>query len=98
MRSSSCLMAAGCHWMKDCLKPAQLWPDIVLPDQASLWRWASASVSGSTSSSSRHCPAMGFWSRMCLICIMDVEPKIAVLADEDIEEDPDRWCSYPASG
>ena len=25
---------------------------------------------------------------------MDVEPKIAVLADEDIEEDPDRWCSY----
>jgi len=29
---------------------------------------------------------------------MDVEPKIAVLADEDIEEDPDRWCSYTQCG
>lgn len=29
---------------------------------------------------------------------MDVEPKIAVLADEDIEEDPDRWCSYTECG
>jgi hypothetical protein len=35
---------------------------------------------------------------MCLICITDVEPKIAVLADEDIEEDPDRWCSYTECG
>jgi hypothetical protein len=25
-------------------------------------------------------------------------PKIAVLADEDVEEDPDRWCSYTACG
>jgi hypothetical protein len=29
---------------------------------------------------------------------MDVEPKIAVLADEDVEEDPDRWCSYTECG
>jgi hypothetical protein len=29
---------------------------------------------------------------------MDVEPKIAVLADEDLEEDPDRWCSYTECG
>ncbi len=29
---------------------------------------------------------------------MDGAPKIAVLADEDIEEDPDRWCSYTACG
>jgi hypothetical protein len=35
---------------------------------------------------------------MCLICIMDVGPKIAVLADEDLEEDPDRWCSYTEYG
>jgi hypothetical protein len=24
-------MAAGCHWMKDCPKPASLWLDIVPP-------------------------------------------------------------------
>ncbi len=29
---------------------------------------------------------------------MDVGPKIAVLADEDVEEDPDRWCSYTECG
>jgi hypothetical protein len=29
---------------------------------------------------------------------MDVGPKIAVLADEDVEEDPDRWCSYTPCG
>ena len=29
---------------------------------------------------------------------MDVEPKIAVLADEDVEEDPDRWCWYSECG
>jgi hypothetical protein len=29
---------------------------------------------------------------------MDVGPKIAVLADEDLEEDPDRWCSYTEYG
>ena len=29
---------------------------------------------------------------------MDVAPKIAVLADEDVEEDPDRWCSYTECG
>jgi hypothetical protein len=29
---------------------------------------------------------------------MDVEPGIAVLADEDVEEDPDRWCSYTERG
>ena len=29
---------------------------------------------------------------------MDVEPGIAVLADEDVEEDPDRWCSYTPCG
>jgi hypothetical protein len=27
-----------------------------------------------------------------------VGPKIAVLADEDVEEDPDRWCSYTECG
>jgi hypothetical protein len=40
----------------------------------------------------------GFSSKMFWMCIMDVEPKIAVLADEDIEEDPDRWCSYTPCG
>ena len=29
---------------------------------------------------------------------MDVGPKIAVLADEDVEEDPDRWCSSTECG
>lgn len=29
---------------------------------------------------------------------MDVEPGTAVLADEDVEEDPDRWCSYTECG
>lgn len=29
---------------------------------------------------------------------MGEEPKTAVLADEDIEEDPDRWCSYTPYG
>jgi hypothetical protein len=29
---------------------------------------------------------------------MDVEPKIAVLAEEDVEADPDRWCSYTECG
>src|SRR5437016_8585714 len=41
---------------------------------------------------------MGFSSRMCWISIMDVGPKIAVRASEDIEEDPDRWCSYTECG
>src|SRR5438309_5577854 len=41
---------------------------------------------------------MGFSSRMCWISIMDVGPKIAVRASEDIEEDPDRWCSYSECG
>jgi hypothetical protein len=35
---------------------------------------------------------------MSWICIMDVGPKIAVLADEDVEEEPDRWCSYTECG
>jgi hypothetical protein len=29
---------------------------------------------------------------------MDVGPKIAVLAEEDVEEDPDRWCSSTECG
>jgi hypothetical protein len=29
---------------------------------------------------------------------MDGGPKITVLAEEDIEEDPDRWCSYTPCG
>ncbi len=29
---------------------------------------------------------------------MDEEPKIAVLTDEDVEVDPDRWCSSTACG
>jgi len=29
---------------------------------------------------------------------MDVGPKIAVRSSEDIEEDPDRWCSYTECG
>jgi hypothetical protein len=36
--------------------------------------------------------------RISWTSIMDVEPKIAVLADEDIEVDPDRWCSYTECG
>src|SRR5437588_4508199 len=40
----------------------------------------------------------GSWWRMCWLSIMGVELKIAVLADEDIEEDPDRWCSYTECG
>jgi hypothetical protein len=35
---------------------------------------------------------------MSWISIMDVGPKIAMLADEDVEEDPDRWCSYTECG
>src|SRR5438132_9731342 len=41
---------------------------------------------------------MGFSPKISWISIMDVEPKIAVLADEDVEEDPDRWCSYTECG
>ncbi len=35
---------------------------------------------------------------MCWISIRDVGPQIAVLADEDVEEDPDRWCSSTECG
>jgi hypothetical protein len=35
---------------------------------------------------------------MCSISITDEGPGIAVLADEDVEEDPDRWCSYTECG
>src|SRR5438270_7052949 len=42
--------------------------------------------------------ARGSWWRMCSISIMGVALKIAVLADEDVEEDPDRWCSYSECG
>jgi hypothetical protein len=49
-------------------------------------------------SSSRRCPSRGSLLRMCSICITDGRPRIAVLADEDIEEDPDRWCSYTECG
>src|SRR5216683_2404567 len=48
--------------------------------------------------SSRCWVPMGSWWRMSWTSIMDGAPKIAVLADEDIEEDPDRWCSYTACG
>jgi hypothetical protein len=37
---------------------------------------------------------MGSSSRMCSISIMDVEPSRRYSASEDVEEDPDRWCSY----
>jgi hypothetical protein len=55
-------------------------------------------VSGSTNSSSRYCPPMGCSSRMCWISLLDVGPKLAVRASEDIEEDPDRWCSSTECG
>src|SRR5712692_5675428 len=29
---------------------------------------------------------------------MGAEPRTAMLADEDVEEDPDRWCSYTECG
>jgi hypothetical protein len=41
---------------------------------------------------------MAFSPKMSWTSLMDVEPKIAVLADEDVEEDPDRWCSYTECG
>src|SRR5438132_7239974 len=41
---------------------------------------------------------MGFSPKISWISLMDVEPKIAVLADEDVEEDPDLWCSYTECG
>ena len=48
--------------------------------------------------SSRRWMLRGSWWRMCSISLMGVALKIAVLADEDVEEDPDRWCSYTACG
>jgi hypothetical protein len=53
---------------------------------------------GLSPSSSRHLRLPAFWSKMFWMCIMDVGPKIAVLAEEDVEEDPDRWCSYRECG
>jgi hypothetical protein len=41
---------------------------------------------------------MGSWSKMSWTCIRDGEPKIAVLAEEDVEADPDRWCSSTECG
>jgi NUDIX domain len=35
---------------------------------------------------------------MCSISIRGVAMREAVLADEDVEEDPDRWCSYTECG
>jgi hypothetical protein len=35
---------------------------------------------------------------MCLPLYHDGEPKIGVLADEDVEEDPNSWRSYTESG
>src|SRR5215831_16165290 len=84
--------------MRGYLKLASLWPDIAPPRLARGFQWASAWVSGSTNSSSRHCLPRASWSRMSSISIMGEEPRIAVLADEDIEEDPDRWCSYTECG
>jgi len=48
--------------------------------------------------SSRRWMPRGSWWRMCSISLMGVELKIAVLADEDVEEDPDRWCSSTECG
>src|SRR6266496_2255655 len=31
-------------------------------------------------------------------CICIAAPKINALADEDLEQDPDRWCSHTANG
>jgi hypothetical protein len=43
--------------------------------------------------------ADGLPSRGCAFpSIMDVGPKLAVRASEDVEEDPDRWCSYTECG
>lgn len=30
--------------------------------------------------------------------LMGEEPKTAIFAEEDVEEDPDRWCSYTQRG
>jgi hypothetical protein len=41
---------------------------------------------------------MGSWSRMRLPLYHGRGAFEAVLADEDVEEDPDRWCSYTECG
>ncbi len=35
---------------------------------------------------------------MCSISIRDGELREAVLTDEDVEEDPDHWCSFTECG
>src|SRR5260221_6618844 len=67
-------MAVGCNWMQDCLKLVSLWPDTMFPLQAREFQWGSVSVNGSTNSSSPPCPAMGSWSKRCLIFTMGGEP------------------------
>src|SRR5258708_26999491 len=67
-------MAVGCNWMQDCLKLVSLWPDTMFPLQAREFQWGSVSVNGSTNSSSPPCPAMGSWSKRCLISTMGGEP------------------------
>lgn len=45
---------------------------------------------------SLRCLRKDFMPSMCWICIMGAEPLRGTLADEDVEGDPDRWCSYAA--
>src|SRR5215831_939094 len=87
MRRSSCLMEAGCNEMRAYLKSASWWLGTTPPHQARGFRWASASARGCMRSSSRHCRPPASSSRMSSISLMGAGPRIAVLADEDVEED-----------
>jgi hypothetical protein len=53
---------------------------------------------GLSPSSSRPLKLTGFSSKLFWMSIRGVEPKIAVRAEEDIEADPDRWCSSTRCG
>src|SRR6266567_2633015 len=55
-------------------------------------------MGSSTNCSTRPClrtllPPVMWWPCTCIAA-----PKINALADEDLEQDPDRWCSHTANG
>jgi hypothetical protein len=98
MRWLSCLMAAGCNEMRDWLKLASLWPAIAPLRQAGGFQWANAEVVWVYELFITTLPSDGFLVEDVLDLYHGRGAFEAVLTDEDLEEDPDRWCSSTECG
>jgi hypothetical protein len=80
--------------MEKCLRPVSLWLDTAPPNRARGFRWASAEVAWVYEVFITTLPIDGFLVEDVLDLYHGRGAFEAVLADEDVEEDPDRWCSY----